>query len=85
METLLLPFSPRFIILTICAVVTALLLSIGIFDHNPKAFDVIIVPLIIFGGLTTDRNAFADLSSFHHLYTTPILDRTGFAQAHRNL
>src|SRR6516162_3481223 len=52
METLLLPFSPRFIILTICAVVTALLLSIGIFDHNPKAFDVIIVPLLIFGGLT---------------------------------
>ena len=32
METLLLPFSPRFIVLTICAVVTALLLGIGIFD-----------------------------------------------------
>ena len=30
METLLLPFSPRFIVLTICAVVTALLLGIGI-------------------------------------------------------
>ncbi len=29
METLLLPFSPRFIVLTICAVVTALLLGIG--------------------------------------------------------
>src|SRR5215213_9600036 len=28
METLLLPFSPRFIVLTICAVVTALLLGI---------------------------------------------------------
>ena len=27
METLLLPFSPRFIVLTICAVVTALLLD----------------------------------------------------------
>src|ERR1700753_2256006 len=52
METLLLPFSPRFIILTICAVVTALLLGIGLFDHNPKAFGVIIVPLLIFGGLT---------------------------------
>ncbi len=36
METLLLPFSPRFIVLTICAVVTALLIGIGIFDHNPK-------------------------------------------------
>src|SRR5690349_13374131 len=52
METLLLPFSPRFIILTICAVVTALLLSIGIFDHNPKAFDVVLIPLVIFGALT---------------------------------
>ena len=44
METLLLPFSPRFIVLTICAVVTALLLGIGIFDHNPKAFDVVLDP-----------------------------------------
>src|SRR6201993_3938933 len=52
METLLLPFSPRFIVLTICAVVTALLLSVGLFDHNPKAFDVVLVPLLIFGGLT---------------------------------
>ena len=34
MQTLLLPFSPRFIILTICAVVTALLLGIGIADHK---------------------------------------------------
>ena len=32
METLLLPFSPRFIVLTICAVVTALLVGIGIVD-----------------------------------------------------
>jgi len=52
MDTLLLPFSPRFIVLTICAVVTALLLGIGIFDHNPKAFDVVLIPLLIFGGLT---------------------------------
>jgi glutamate synthase domain-containing protein 2 len=52
METLLLPFSPRFIILTICAVVTALLLGIGLFDHNPKALGVVIIPLLIFGGLT---------------------------------
>src|SRR5579883_1472778 len=52
METLMLPFSPRFIVLTICAVVTALLLGIGLFDHNPKAFDVVLVPLLIFGGLT---------------------------------
>src|SRR6267154_5086030 len=52
METLLLPFSPRFIILTICAVVTALLLTIGIFDHNPKALEVVLLPVIVFGALT---------------------------------
>jgi hypothetical protein len=34
METLMLPFSPRFIVLTICAVVTALLLVVGIFDRK---------------------------------------------------
>ena len=37
METLLLPFSPRFIVLTICAVVTALLLGIGIFDITRRS------------------------------------------------
>ena len=37
METLMLPFSPRYIVLTICAVVTALLLGIGIFDAKLKA------------------------------------------------
>ena len=52
METLLLPFSPRYIILTICAVVTALLLGIGIFDHNPKVWEVVLIPIVIFGALT---------------------------------
>src|SRR5690348_16060451 len=52
METLMLPFSPRFIVLTICAVVTALLLGVGLFDHNPKALDIVLIPLVIFGGLT---------------------------------
>jgi hypothetical protein len=50
METLMLPFSPRFIVLTICAVVTGLLLGMGLFDH--KAFDVVLIPLLLFGGLT---------------------------------
>jgi len=50
METLLLPFSPRFIVLTICAVVTALLLVVGIFDR--KVFDLVLIPTLIFGGLT---------------------------------
>src|SRR5712672_3305868 len=50
METLMLPFSPRFIVLTICAVVTALLLGIGIFDR--KDLDLGVIPLVIFGALT---------------------------------
>src|SRR5512140_2174589 len=50
METLMLPFSPRFIVLTICSVVTALLLGIGIVDH--KAFELILIPMVIFGALT---------------------------------
>ena len=50
METLLLPFSPRFIVLTICAVVTALLIGIGIADR--KIFDILLIPILIFGALT---------------------------------
>ncbi len=50
METLMLPFSPRFILLTICSVATALLVGIGIVD--PKVFDLVLVPILIFGCLT---------------------------------
>lgn len=50
METLMLPFSPRFIVLTICGVVTALLAVLGVLDS--KVFDLILVPLLIFGALT---------------------------------
>jgi glutamate synthase domain-containing protein 2 len=50
METLMLPFSPRFIVLTICGVVTALLLGLGIVDH--KLFDLVLIPIFIFGALT---------------------------------
>jgi hypothetical protein len=50
METLLLPFSPRFVVLTICAVATGLLLGLGIADH--RVFDLVLIPLLIFGGLT---------------------------------
>ena len=50
METLMLPFTPRFIVLTLCSVVTALLLGIGIVDK--KALDIVIVPIIVFGALT---------------------------------
>src|SRR5271169_4894230 len=50
METLMLPFSPRFIVLTICAFVTALLLGMGIVDH--KVLDIVVIPIIVFGALT---------------------------------
>ena len=52
METLLLPFSPRYIILTICAVVTALLVGIGIFDAKVKVWELLSIPIVIFGALT---------------------------------
>ena len=42
MDTLLLPFSPRYIILTICAVVTALLVGIGIFDAKLKVWELLL-------------------------------------------
>jgi glutamate synthase domain-containing protein 2 len=50
METLMIPFTPRFIILTICCVVTVLLIGIGIHDH--KVIKVVIIPILIFGGLS---------------------------------
>src|ERR1700723_3724402 len=62
METLMLPLSPRFIILTICGVVTALLLGIGIADH--KVLDVVVIPLFIFGALTL--LGFRDLLQKNH-------------------
>lgn len=50
MEMLLLPFSPRYIILTICAVVTVLLLGIGLADG--KVFDLVLIPTLVFAALT---------------------------------
>jgi glutamate synthase domain-containing protein 2 len=50
MDTLMLPFSPRYIVLTICGVVTVLLLGIGLFDR--KDFDLVLIPMLVFGGLT---------------------------------
>ncbi|WP_315786668.1 MULTISPECIES: FMN-binding glutamate synthase family protein [unclassified Bradyrhizobium] len=50
MDTLLLPFSPRFIVLTICSTATALLLILGIYDR--EIFDLVLIPLLIFGALT---------------------------------
>jgi hypothetical protein len=50
METLMLPLSPRFIVLTICSVATLLLVGIGI--HDPKVIPLVVIPVIVFGGLT---------------------------------
>ncbi|MEO6381203.1 MAG: FMN-binding glutamate synthase family protein [Nitrobacter sp.] len=50
METLMLPFSPRFIVLTICGVVTALLIGLGLADH--EVLRVVVIPILIFGALT---------------------------------
>jgi glutamate synthase domain-containing protein 2 len=62
METLLLPFSPRFIVLTICTIVTALLVAMCIVD--PHLFDVAFAPLVIFGALTL--LGVRDLLQRHH-------------------
>jgi glutamate synthase domain-containing protein 2 len=62
METLLLPFSPRYIILTISAVVTILLLGIGLSDG--KVFDLVLIPTLIFAALTA--LGVRDLTQKHH-------------------
>jgi glutamate synthase domain-containing protein 2 len=62
METLMMPFSPRFIVLTICCVVTVLLIGIGIADH--KVVDIVIIPILIFGGLSL--LGFRDLLQQNH-------------------
>lgn len=56
------PFSPRFIVLTICCVVTVLLIGIGIADH--KVIDIVIIPILIFGGLSV--LGFRDLLQENH-------------------
>jgi glutamate synthase domain-containing protein 2 len=50
METLMLPFSPRFIVLTICGVVTCLLVGTAIID--PKVVNLVVIPVLVFGFLT---------------------------------
>src|SRR3954463_5800310 len=62
METLLTPFSPRFIVLTICCVVTVLLTGVGIVDH--KVIKIVVVPIIIFGALSL--LGFRDLLQENH-------------------
>ena len=49
METVMIPFSPRFIVLTICAVITILHLALPIGDH--KIIYQVVSPVLIVGGL----------------------------------
>src|SRR5437763_2598420 len=62
METLMTPFSPRYIVLTICCVATVLLIGIGAVDH--KVIRIVIVPILIFGGLAL--LGFRDLLQQNH-------------------
>ena len=52
----------RFIVLTICSVVTVLLLGIALADH--KVFDLVLIPVVIFGALTL--LGFRDLTQKNH-------------------
>lgn len=50
MQTLLIPFTPRYFVLTTCAVLTVVLFLISL--ESFKAFEIVIIPLLLFGGLT---------------------------------
>jgi glutamate synthase domain-containing protein 2 len=50
MKTVLLPFTPRFIILTMCAIITTILLVMGLADEHVLGF--LWIPIMVFGGLT---------------------------------
>ncbi|HEY0234276.1 MAG TPA: FMN-binding glutamate synthase family protein [Afipia sp.] len=50
MQTLLLPFTPRFIILTLCIVITAVLVALGLNDRG--LFPLLWIPIVPFAALT---------------------------------
>lgn len=50
METMMLPFTPRFIVLTLCGVITLMLLGAVLSDLDDVGL--LWVPLLVFGGLT---------------------------------
>ncbi|UGV28353.1 FMN-binding glutamate synthase family protein [Rhodopseudomonas boonkerdii] len=49
MQTVMLPFTPRFIVLTICSVATLFLVGMGIWDH--RLIHLIVIPATVFGCL----------------------------------
>ncbi len=50
MQTLMIPFTPRYFVLTACAVITVVLGLIAL--ESFKAFEIVVIPLVLFGGLT---------------------------------
>jgi hypothetical protein len=50
MQTLMIPFTPRYFIFTTCAILTVLFFVIGF--ESIKALEITIIPLVIFGALT---------------------------------
>jgi len=50
MQTLMIPFTPRYFILTTCALLTVVLFFIGL--ESLKALEIVILPLLLFGALT---------------------------------
>jgi glutamate synthase domain-containing protein 2 len=50
MQTLMIPFTPRYFILTACAILTVVFFFISL--ESFKAFEIAIVPLLVFGALT---------------------------------
>jgi glutamate synthase domain-containing protein 2 len=50
MQTLMIPFTPRYFVLTACALLTVILFVIGL--ESLKALEIVLIPLLIFGALT---------------------------------
>ena len=50
MQTLMIPFTPRYFVLTACALLTVVLFVIAL--ESLKAFEIVIIPLLLFGALT---------------------------------
>ena len=50
MQTLMIPFTPRYFILTACAIFTVVLFIIGLESY--KALEIVIIPMVLFGALT---------------------------------
>ncbi len=50
MQTLMMPFTPRYFVLTACAILTVVFFLIGL--ESFKALEIVIIPLVLFGALT---------------------------------